>query len=447
MARRAAFDMLTEVERRGAFSNVAVDTVLSGADLSAADRGLATQITYGVLTWKRAIDSILEETVHGGLRSLDDPVHRVLAIGVYQLAWLDRVPDHAAVDETVALTQNVGASRAKGLVNAVLREVGQRRDDDSLQWWNPADRERKPARYLGERYSLPNWMANRLWQLESIDRAEALAEALTQRAPTMLRGLGGGDPETLEGAEPVASMPRAIRVPGFTDDVRAGLEDVDWIVQDLGAQAVVELADVQPGDRVLDGCAGRGGKTLAMADRVGASGEVVAVDPAGEKLESLADSAAKAGLRDRIRLWTGPLEALVEETEEASFDVVLIDAPCSGLGVLRRQPEIRWNRREADVTELVSLQRTLLEAGAGRVRPGGHLVYAVCTFLTEEGPKQVERFVEHYEAFDVEAPQGPEDIDWEPYLLEDGAVETDPLRHDADLFYAAKLCKTSTIDF
>jgi 16S rRNA (cytosine967-C5)-methyltransferase len=438
--------MLTEVEQRGAFSNVAVDRVLSGGDFSAADRGLATQIAYGVLTWKRAIESILEETVHGGLRSLDEPVRRALAIGVYQLVWLDRVPDHAAVDETVALTRDLGASRAKGLVNAVLREVVQRRDGGSLQWWNSADKERKPARYLGERYSLPNWMANRLWQLEEAERAEALAEALTQDAPTMLRGLGGGDPETIEGAEPGSSIPRAIRVPGFTDDVRAGLEDVDWIVQDLGAQAVVELADVQPGDRVLDGCAGRGGKTLAMADRVGASGEVVAVDPAGQKLESLADAAVEAGLRERIRIWTGPLEALVEETEEASFDVVLIDAPCSGLGVLRRQPEIRWNRSEADVTELVSLQRTLLEAGAGRVRAGGHLVYAVCTFLTEEGPKQVERFTEAHPAYDVEAPQGPEDVDWAPYVRDDGAIETDPLRHDADLFYAAKLRNTPIID-
>ncbi len=439
MARQAAFDMLTEVEEKGAFSNVAVDRVLSAGELSSADRGLATEILYGVLTWKRPIESILDDAVHGGLRSIDATIRRVLSTGVYQLVWLDRIPDHAAVDETVGLSADVGEGRAKGLVNAVLREVVDRRESGRLQWWDDEDRDRKPARYLGERYSLPNWMANRLWQLEGTDRAEALAEALTERAPTMLRGLASGAPESLPDAERVRSIPRGIRASGFDDAVVEGLRDGRWIVQDLGAQAVVELADVRPGDRVLDGCAGRGGKTLALADRVGDNGEVVAVDPAGRKLEALAANADEAGLRGRIQIRTGPLESVVNEDAQDPYDVVLIDAPCSGLGVVRRQPDIRWNRSEADVTELVSLQKTLLEAGAEVVRPGGRLVYAVCTFLTEEGPKQVDRLVEARDEFEIEPPEGPDDVDWSVFLREDGAIDTDPLRHDADMFYAAKL--------
>ena len=140
-----------------------------------------------------------------------------------------------------------------------------------------------------------------------------------------------------------------------------------------------------------------------------------------------------------MNIRSGPLESIVDDDPDERYDVVVIDAPCSGLGVLRRQPEIRWRRNEADVTELVALQRTLLAAGARAVRPGGRLVYAVCTFLSEEGPKQVTRLSDAHSDFDIDPPGESTDVDWSPYLRDDGGIDTDPLRHDADRFYAAAL--------
>lgn len=452
MSRRTAYRVLKRVDEDAAYSNIALDHELESSGMSPEDKGLATELTYGTLTWRRALDCILDDIVHGGVSRLQDDVLRVLRIGAYQLVFLDKIPPHAAVDESVKLADEVQSGRARGLINAVLRTLVERVEEageEGLKWWDERDRERKPVRYLGERFSLPNWITNRLLQLYDADKAERLAAAFATRPPYYVRLLTEGAVEGMKAGEtPVAGVEHAVCIERMTPPVREGLRDGQLVVQDLGAQLVAELAGTGEGTSVLDGCAGLGGKTLTLAQLKGPEARVLAVDSAAQKLDRLRSTARSAGLADRIETAPSELQAYAETADE-QFDVVMVDAPCSALGVMRRHPEIRWNRREADIPGLVKLQAELLESAATLVRPGGTLVYAVCTFMREEGPKQVTKLLEARDDFEragmPEEVAGDEDdetggrVDWPRFLDEQGDLYTDPDEDDADMFYAARL--------
>lgn len=440
-ARRIAFDVLERVDREEAFADRALDAALEEHAPSPEDRGLATRLVYGTLTWRRALDCILDDAVHGGVDSLDDDVRRVLRLGTYQIVFLSRIPDHAAVDEAVSLNDERAEPHASGLVNAVLRTIAD--DADDLEWWDEADRDRKPVRYLGQRYSLPNWIANRLIQIYGLSRAETLADAFNDRPPTYLRPLRDEAHDMLpllEEIEVPDAPPSAFRATSMTDTIREGLDARRWIAQDVGSQWITRWVGASSGDDVLDGCAGRGGKTLALALDVGFEGRVVAVEPDDWKLDQLRETAEKAALAQRIEPAAGELQAWADATEE-TFERVLIDAPCSSLGLLRRQPEVRWRRDESDIPALVELQSELLEAGASMVAPGGILVYSVCTFTNEEGYKQVDALIDASEDFERADP--PEGFEGMHLLDERGDLQLDPASNDSDVFYAARLRRRS----
>lgn len=395
-ARRVAYNVLRRVHHDDAYSHLALDAALDASTLVDADRGLTTALVYGVLTWQRALDRLIDRAMRQGLKGIDDATLDVLRLGVYQLRFLDRVPDHAALNETVELARDVGSDPK--LVNALLRKIAAAPD---APWWG-ANPERKPARWVGERWSLPNWLANRLVQQFGFERASTLAEVFTTPAPIWLREVRGG----------------AERRDRLDDETRRRLGTGEVVVQDLGAQRVVELCAVTPDERVLDGCAGLGGKTLHLAET---AREVVAVDPARSKLDLLREAAARVGVDDRVEVVAGTLQELAVEP----FDGVLIDAPCTGLGVLRRHPETRWRRTEPDIGRLAAVQRDLLDTAAGFVAPGGWLVYAVCTWTREETTKQAELFLERHPSF---TQQGD-------YLI------TMPDTDDADGFFAVRFTK------
>lgn len=445
--RRVAQQVLETIEREDAYSHIALDAALERSALDARDRGLATELVYGTLTWQRSIDEVLGDFVRRGIDGLDLPVLVALRVAVYQLLFLDRIPAHAAVDEAVEITKAGPSRAAAGLVNGVLRSVVRKQGD--IQWWSDKDRDKKPARYLGERYSLPNWMTNRMLQYWGLDRAEKLAEAFNTRPPLYLRELAD-DAELPEGVEPVEGVPGALRASSMSDEVRQGIAEGKWGVQDLGSQLIGLYAGAEPDLAVLDGCAGLGGKTLHLARLVGPSGSVVAVDPIDSKIDLLCAAAEGAGYTDRLTTQVASLQEFAGETDE-TFDLVLIDAPCSGLGVIRRHPETRWRRNESDIFALTKLQQELLDVAADLVRPGGTLAYSVCTFTTEEGPKQVERFLERHADYEragapsngANAQAASAQVDWKKYVDKDGQLTLDPLDHDTDAFFAARLRRKS----
>jgi 16S rRNA (cytosine967-C5)-methyltransferase len=414
-----------QIETDEAYSHIALDHALRGSSLDGRDKGLATALVYGVLTWQRALDNILTRHLRkGGTRRLDTPVRTVLRLGAYQLRFLDRVPDHAAVDASVELCKEVGKPRAAGLVNAVLRAVA----EDEEPWWREADRDRKRARWLGDKWSLPTWVANR-FQQHFGDEAEAVAEAFNTSPPLYLRKPKGAD--DLEGVEPIEGVPSAFRSADaevWRDEVIQG----NWVVQDLGSQLVGHFAGASAGIDALDACAGLGGKAFQLAE---AGASVTAIDPNASKLKLLRSGAESLGFDIAIQQTT--LEDFAESTDR-TFALVLVDAPCSGLGVMRRHAETRWRREESDIPRLSRIQRKLLDAAAGLVEPGGVLTYSVCTFTREETNRQIERFLADHPEFErVSPPEGP--IDWTSFTTSDGDLRTMPHTHNADGFYAARL--------
>lgn len=410
-----------------AYSHLALSAALEASSLDPRDRGLATELVYGVLTWKRGLDRVLDRQVKHGIKKLDPYFIVVMEVALYQLWFLDRVPAHAAINEAVeaAKLEDEGIAR---MVNAVLRKLS----TADRVWWSEELTDTNSARYIGQRYSMSSWIARELVAVYG-ERAGEVAEAYSGRAPTWARAASA--PEALAGnLEAHEVVPGAWRVADFDDAVRAALDSGAIAIQDLGSQLVGALCAPQQGDRALDACAGLGSKSLHLLD--GGAAEVVSVDPVWSKLEHLERAAAARGLTERVTLKVGALEEVAGEL--GAFDLVLVDAPCSGMGTMRRHPETRWRRAADDVKGLSAIQADLLTQAAALVRPGGVLVYSVCTFTRAEGVDQVEAFLARAPEFTRQATQ----VEWlGEYTDARGDLSLDPARHGCDGFYAARMVK------
>lgn len=425
--RSLAHRILMRVEE-GAFSHVLVDSELEASALEEADRRLASRLVYGTLAWQRTLDRHIERFSDRPVSSIDRDARWALRLAAYQTSLLDRIPPHAIVDESVKLVEGTNP-RATGFVNAVARRLTEAslRPEDAP---DPADRQKKPVRWLGDRYSMPNWLANRMLQKHGgVDRAAPHLEAMNREPPIWLYSKS-----EVAQTEPHPSLPNATRADRFHDEARAAVEAGEAIVQDLGAQLVCALCGPVDDRTVLDACAGLGGKSLNLMTR-GATMSLV--EPHAAKLERFQTSPFLKTLSEP-KLFVGTLQ---EYDSADRYDVVLVDAPCTALGVLRRHPEARWTRTKKDIQSCAAVQSDLLNAAKQWVKPGGVLVYAVCTFTREETHDQVSSFLESSPEFSADgAPEG--DFDWSPYLDESGALSVSPYEHDADGFFAFRFKHT-----
>lgn len=444
--RNAALLVLDQVERGDAYASVALDRVLTqSVSLGQADRALATELTYGVLRHRARLDRAVRPHAKRGLKRAHPTVRRVLRLATYQLLMLDRVPASAAINEAVTVVNLAVDRRAAGFVNAVLRRVADQGEPPL------PDPSRQPAEYLRDAASLPDWIAALI--LERLDPAEAvaLADSLVARPPLTVRAnrLMQGR-ETLirqvEAAHPQAAVdltryaPDGLHLRGAADLRRSTLYEAGGLeIQDEGAQLVGHLVSPGPGDRVLDACAGRGGKTLHLAGLAGGVDGLVAADSVAAKLAQLTRRMKRAGLTPP-EVVRADLTAPCPDLDRRTFDRILVDAPCTGLGVLRRHPEAKWRMEPGDLKALVVLQRSLLDRLAPRVRPGGLLVYVVCTFTRAEGPDQVAAFLDRHADFAPEPPPDRVGVAWSDLADGDGpALQTLPHRHGCDGFYMVRL--------
>jgi 16S rRNA (cytosine967-C5)-methyltransferase len=376
--RRTALEALMRVEH-GAFAHILVPEMLRQRQYEPRDRALVTELVYGTVRMRRAVDYLLAGVADRPLDSLEERVRAALRLGAYQL--LVGIPPHAAVGETVNL---VGA-RARGFTNGVLRALARKGPPWALPVGDDIDA-------IGTRTSHPNWIVAMLVDTFGTEAAVATLELNDEPPPLTLRV----NPQR---ATPEASTAE-LRAAGL--EVRAGLLDPNALVvrhsgdltrlaavregrvtpQDQASQAVVQVLDPQPGDRVFDVAAAPGGKATAAAERMGGDGVVVAADLHPGRVRTVMRAATRVGLGDVVV----PLVAdgTVPPIRDGVFDKVLLDAPCSGLGVLRRRPDARWRIQPEDVATLADLQRRLLAAAACTVRPGGRLVYSVCTLTPAE---------------------------------------------------------------
>jgi 16S rRNA (cytosine967-C5)-methyltransferase len=420
--------VVSRVLRDGAYSHIALDAALAGAQISAQDRGLATRIVYGTLTWLRPIDAILAPHVRSGLDRVNPIVLDILRVATFQLGWLDRVPDHAVVNEAVSHTRKV-RSRASGFVNGVLRNALRARET-----W-PATGASAPTpgtpEDLGLVWSLPDWLARRWSRDLGLGDACQAAAVMADTPPLSLRartpnGLALGTP---------AAAPMAIRAEGWSAEITAAIKAGDAAVQDVAAQLVSLLANPAASATILDACAGQGGKALHLADLTGPAATIVAVDNHTRRLHRIPSHPA-------IRLAPGDLREHSLKSlgvPEPGFDLVVVDAPCSGLGVLRRHPEIRWTRGEEEIASLASLQTELLDHAVKLVRPGGHLVYAVCTFTPEEGNDQIARLLAANPTLSLNLDGGREGVDWGQLRRASHGYLVLPQDQDCDGFFLSRL--------
>jgi len=363
----------------GAFGPAALSAALKTAQVKdTRDRGLATELVYGVLRWRMRLDAALAPWVRQGLPNLEPIARELLRLGAYQILFLDRIPAPIAVSATQDAARSMGAARLTGLLNGVLRRVADRGeslpegDDDSS---------------IATRSSLPRWIVSALRRTYGNEGLEAEAMALRSRAPTTVRPTRarGGTAAAIAALEEAGFTAEeglhgtlTVSGPGDPFATKAFFSGL-YMPQDPASLAVVNAMGVGGGDRVLDLCAGRGIKTTALAD-LGAT--VVATDRSESKLRAAMKLARRLDVAGLIT--PRALDATDPPSDLGLFDHVLVDAPCSGLGTLRRHPEIAWRRNKADLGALKSVQAALLVAAARHVAPGGWLTFAVCSFHPDE---------------------------------------------------------------
>ncbi|MFI5045994.1 MAG: 16S rRNA (cytosine(967)-C(5))-methyltransferase RsmB [Acidimicrobiia bacterium] len=373
--RLLALDALVRIED-GAYAQVLLPEMLRSSQLDTRDRAFVTDLVYGTVRAQRRLDDLLGRASKRPLRRLDRPVRAALRLGAYQL--LQGVPAHAAVGETVdALAQR--SPRARGFANGVLRGVTRL----GPPWPVPAD--------AAVALSYPDWLVERLTaDLGAEDAAGALAAMNEPAAVTLRVNPRAVTADALEAelrslaidVERGRLVPDALIVRGIGDPARlAAVAEGRATPQDQGSQAVAAMLDPQRGDRIADLAAAPGGKAGALAELLDDDGLVVACDVDAGRLRLVAGAAARLSLASVAPVVA---DAAQPPLRAATFDRVLLDAPCSGLGVLRRRPDARWRVTPETVDEVAALQRVLLVAAAGLVRPGGVLVYSVCTLTGTE---------------------------------------------------------------
>lgn len=434
-ARVAAYEVLRAV--RGGKADLGSALARHRAALTdERDRALAGEIAIGTLRWQGAFDHIVTTFADRPLKKFDAEVLDVLRLTIFQILHLERIPVSAAVKDAVDLTGKVGKRSAAGLVNAILRRVSRERERLPLppRPADPSDRAAAMA-YLSVTLSHPAWLVARWLDRYGFENAEAWARFNNSPAPLTLRAntlkISRGELASRLRDEGIDCENTTHASDGLI--VRSGNplssslhEQGFFVVQDEASQLVGSYAGARPGEWILDACASPGGKTLAMAGDTRGEGLIVASDLRPRRVNLLRETIARSGASNVVIVQADVMTAL---PFERIFDRVLLDAPCSGLGTVRRDPDIKWRRHEDDLPALAAAQLQMLEAVADVVKPGGAVVYSTCSSEPEENERVVECFTSRHPDFRVEG---------EP-------LRTLPFRDGLEAFFAAIVVKAKDL--
>ena len=425
-ARELALEVLLRCEAAGQYANLSLDAALKReSGVTGAEKALCTALFYSVIEHRITLDHIIDGAASIAPSAIERRVRMLLRLGLAQLLYFDRVPDHAAINETVNLTPR----RSKGFVNAILR--GFCRNGKRIAY---PDAEGEPIAYLSVRYSVPEALAEAFVAGYGFERAASLLEAF-QRTPDVTVRVN-----TLRhsreafvgqyGGEPTAISPNGVRFPDLSA-VSVPLAAGDCFVQDEASQICVEALGAKAGDRVLDLCAAPGSKSFGAALCMENEGEIRSFDLHENKISLIQRGAAALGI---TCLTAAAADARGADPKVlGEFDRVLADVPCSGYGVLAKKPDIRY-KDFASAAGLVPVQAAILESAAKCVRRGGVLVYSTCTLLPAENEEQVKAFLGRHPEFSLQ-----------PFavraLESEGMLTLAPDTHGTDGFFVAKLCK------
>lgn len=397
-ARDIALEVLVQVEKKHAYSNLQLNQALQVANVAKVDAGLATELVYGTIQRLNTIDGVLERKVLRGLAKLKPWLRNLLRMTAYQLHYLDRVPAYAAIHEAVTIAKRRGGQSTGGFANGVLRALLR-----EPELWAVPDPHDAISRIVWE-HSHPAWLVSSWVNAYGEAETAAMCEANNQppHASARVNALRANREQLLTDmkASGLNVVPSRLSQDGIVAIGAGNLALTAWYrngqlsVQDESSMLVVEALRPKAGMRVLDCCAAPGGKTTHIAERMGNQGEIIANDIHAHKVTLIAKQAERLGLTS-VRTIKADAATLDSLFPSGSFDAVLLDAPCTGFGVIRRKPDIKWTKRPEDVASMAALQAKLIVKAAQLVRPGGRLIYSTCSVDYKENVHIVHGFLQH----------------------------------------------------
>jgi 16S rRNA (cytosine967-C5)-methyltransferase len=442
-SRQIAFLVLKDVYRDCAYTDLALDRVLNKVKLNSPDRALVSELVYGIVRRQRTLDALLDLLGKKKARQQPPDLRIILHIGLYQLRYVDRIPESAAVNTSVELAKINGLNKLSGVVNGLLREYTRQAIKGE-----PLQLPEEPVTRLGILYSFPDWIiATWLEQLSPAETEELAAwfnrPATIDLRVNILQTTVAEVAEKLTTAgvtvEPIPNLPQGLRITRSAGAIAQlpGYREGWWMVQDASAQLVSHILAPQPGETIIDACAAPGGKTTHIAELMGDQGRIIASDRSAKRLNKVKQNAARLQLR-LIETHVGDSRELTQFANLA--DRVLLDAPCSGLGTLHKRPDIRWRQTPEAIGELFSLQQQLLERAATWVKPEGVLVYATCTLNHSENEKVIQSFLASHCDWTIEKLSS---VAIAFAATPEGWIKIYPHRHNMDGFFMVKLKKNN----
>lgn len=444
-ARSLAFEILTTFDKNAeATLDSVMDRITGKLELDRREMALANALVYGVLRHRGRLDYTIDHFASKGIAKIDKKLLAILRIALFQLRFMDRIPESAAVNTAVELAKVHASEKSGGFVNALLRNCLREPEQPSLE-------DLAPEKKLAVETSMPQWLVEKWIDRMGVEETAALCHASNEIAPITVRTntLKATREALMEAISPqvetLAPTPISPIGLSFTapktaifemDAFKEGL----FQAQDEAAQLIALMVNPKPSQRVLDVCAGVGGKSGHLAQVMENEGELVSMDVEDYKLQSLAREMKRLGITN-ITTHACDLTRESPEIIGDGFDAVLVDAPCSGLGVIRRNPDTKWKYFKRNATRHAKKQKSILSAAARCVRPGGTLVYAVCSMEPEENGAVVEAFLEKHTDFRMMKPFDATPDGAEALISHEGYVATLPHKHGMDGFFAARMVR------
>jgi 16S rRNA (cytosine967-C5)-methyltransferase len=404
--RKIALQLLNDIETENSYSNIKINNAIKDYKLVGQDKNFVLKLVYGVLENKILLDYYIRKMSKTRLKKIDHRILNVLRLSIFQIVFLDKVPDSAAVNEGVKLTKKINY-KSTGFVNGILRNFI--REQDTIKLPDP---KKEKVQYYSVKYSYPEWLIDRWLKaydesfLEDFLRANNEPPALTLRVNT-LRIDRDGLIQILEDEGVKVAKSQLLDEGVVVEDISSGRIDTLvayekglFFVQDEGSMLVAKRLGVKPGMTVVDTCSAPGGKTTHIAQLMHNEGRIVALDIYGHKLDKIKENAGRLGI-DIIEVKQQDA-SVRDESLVGQADCVLVDAPCTGFGIIRRKPEIKYNRLEEDIDTLSTLQYSILEASSAYVKVDGSLLYSTCSIDEAEDEQIVERFLVAHPEFVLE---------------------------------------------
>ncbi|MFZ3066482.1 MAG: 16S rRNA (cytosine(967)-C(5))-methyltransferase RsmB [Nitrospirota bacterium] len=443
-ARRTSLNILIRLDTKGGFADELLKEVFDTTSFSVLDRAFITEVVYGVLRQRGLLDWIIERFTKKPIKKNSALIRNILRLGAYQLLLLDKVPVSAAVNESVKLAKEK-EQRSSGFVNAVLRNID--RERDKIPYPEPEER---PIEFISVRYSHPPWLVKRWIERYGIDKTIELCRLNNEAPPFTIRvnrlkidreALKEQLKKDIDRIDDCSVSSNGLILKGVSNiSENPAFKEGLFYVQDEAAQLVSQILDPKPGEKILDACAAPGGKTTDIAELMENRGEIIALDVNKKGIDLLKENCERLGI-GIVKPYLKDAAKDISDIAKEKFDKILIDAPCSGLGVIRRHPEGKWQKKEELIFESQKVQKSLIENLSGYLKDGGVLVYSTCSSENEENEDVVEDFLNNYPEFKVD--------DIKQYLPETGRMlvdekgflHTSPLDYKMDGFFAVRLRK------